>query len=114
MTVRHTPLTARLAPATTSGASACATRKRKPPRVGLRSMSSPTASTRPVNIALYHHVGTQLFDASISELRGPKPPIEQERHARSSQHVRCHIQPDEINQALVPRPRVQRGATFEQ
>src|SRR5262245_55667586 len=114
MTVRHTPLTARLSPGATSGASADAIRRRKPPLVGLRSMSSPTASTRPVNIALYHHVGTQLFDTSVPKLRGPEPPIEQERHARGSQHVRCHIQPDEIDQALVPRPRVQRGPTFEQ
>src|SRR5262245_65619855 len=90
--VRHTPLTARLSPAPTSGASADAIRRRKPPLIGLRSMSSPTASTRPVNIALNHHVGTQLFDTPIPKLRGPEPAIEQERDARGSQHVWCHIQ----------------------
>src|SRR5438093_8391436 len=114
MTVRHTPLTARLSPATTSGASDDATRRRKPPLVGLRSTSSPTASTRPVNISLYQHIGPQLFDAAIAEVRGPESSIAQERHTRRSQHVRRDVQPDEIDQSLVPGARVQRRPTFEQ
>ena len=51
-------------------ASGDAIRRRKPPLVGLRSTSSPTASTRPVNISLYQHIRTERLDPPLDQLRG--------------------------------------------
>src|SRR5712691_382638 len=114
MTVRHTPLTARLSPGTSSGASRDPIRRRNPPLVGFRSTSSPTPSTRPVNIALYQDIRTERRDSPIAQIRRRKSPLRQQRHAAASDHVRRDVQPHIVDQALVPGRRVHRGATLEQ
>src|SRR5882762_2369296 len=89
-------------------------RSRNPPLVGLRSTSSPTASTSPVNITLYQHIGTQRLDTTIVQSCRPEWAIEQQPHAVGAQDAWRHVQADEIDQPLVPRRRVNLGAPFEQ
>src|SRR5687767_3429034 len=114
MTVRHTPFTARLSPADSSLASGEATRSRNPPLVGFRSISSPTASTRPVNIPLYHHVRVQRLDVTLHERSRGKPPPVEELETACTNDMRRDVQPHVVNKAGIPRRRVQRGAAFEQ
>ena len=102
ITVRQTPLTARLSPGAARGASGDAIRRRKPPLVGLRSTSSPTASTRPVNISLNQHVGTERLDAPLDELRRRKRPSVEERHAAGPEHVRRDVEPHVVDERLRP------------
>ena len=40
---------------------------RRPPVVGLRSTTSPTASTRPVNISFDQHIGSERLDAPLEQ-----------------------------------------------
>jgi len=70
MTVRHTPFTATLSPCESSGAIGAAIRRRKPPLVGLRAISSPTASTSPVNIPFDDDVRTKRLDAPFEQRGG--------------------------------------------
>ena len=83
-------------------------RRRKPPLVGLRSTSSPTASTRPVNISLDQHVRTERFDAcarSASADENGRPARNGTPPGRATCGV--DVQPDEVDDALVPGRRVQ-------
>src|SRR5204862_7743529 len=78
MTVRQTPLTARLAPGVRSGASVVVMRKRNPSGVGLTSATSPIDSINPVNMALYLHVGadeagSDLGHAAARQHRARQP-----------------------------------------
>src|SRR6476660_8709344 len=110
MTVRQTPLTARLSPGWSSPARAVAMRSRNPPLVVFRSTSSPTASTSPVNIPFDHHVRTERLDAPFGERRYGKRPSRQECDTLGSEHVRCDIEADEVDHAFVPGGRMHRGA----
>src|SRR5437773_2940736 len=114
ITVRQTPLIARLSPGDSSPASGDATRSRTPPLVALRSINSPTASTRPVNISLYQDIGTERFHMLLHERsRGKLPSVEQFETAGTNdlrRDVKTHV----IDEAFVPRARVHRRAAFEQ
>ena len=87
-----------------------AMRSRTPPLVGLRSTTSPTASTRPVNISLRSARPARAARraarrASAVENRRPV----EKRHAPGAEHVRRDVQPHVVDDALVPRRRVQRA-----
>src|SRR5436190_53431 len=114
MTVRHTPLTARLSPGASSGASRDPIRRRNPPLVGFRSTSSPTPSTRPVNIALYQDIRTERRDSPIAQIRRRKRPSRKECDAAGAEHARRDVQPHIVDEALVPGGRVHGGAPLEQ
>ena len=68
ITVRQTPLTARLSPSFSSGASGVWMRTRKPPPVPLTSASVPTASTMPVNIRLHPASGPSCSTVDGNQL----------------------------------------------
>src|SRR4051812_10851395 len=114
MTVRQTPFTATLSPDDNSFASGEATRNRKPPDVGLRSINSPVASTRPVNISLYQDIGTEWFDVRLYERGRRKRPAAEQLQPFGTDDVRRDIQTHVIDEALDPRARVHARATFEQ
>src|SRR5919198_761875 len=114
MTVRQTPLTATLSPRESSGVIGAAIRRRKPPLITLRSISSPTASTSPVNIPFDDDVRTKRFDAPFVQRRRRESAPRQQFDAAVAEHVRRHVQPDVIDQPFVPGSRVQRGAALEQ
>src|SRR3954452_13054617 len=65
ITVRHTPLTARLSPGRSSGARAVVTRRRVPSRCCVTLATSPIDSIRPVNITLDQHVVSNRLGAVI-------------------------------------------------
>src|SRR5919197_4262819 len=114
MTVRQTPLTATLSPRESSGVIGAAIRRRKPPLITLRSISSPTASTSPVNIPFDDDVRTKRFDAPFEQRGGRESATREQFDAAVSQNVGRHVQPDVVDEPFVPRRRVNRGAAFEQ
>src|SRR5258706_8537630 len=97
ITVRQTPFTARLSPGVNSIARGALMRNRLPPLVGLHSTISPTVSMRPVNITLYQDIRTERLHATIDERGRPKSPSVQQREAGRSEHVRRHVEPDQIH-----------------
>src|SRR5438552_1086618 len=103
-----------LSPAASSDASAVAMRNRHPPLVGLRSTSSPTASTRPVNISLDQHIGPKWFDAPIEPPGRAEGPRRQKIHAVTSDYVRRDIEPHEVHDLFVPRRGQDRCPTLQQ
>src|SRR5262245_52901487 len=113
MTVRHTPLTAMLSPFASSGASSEAMLRRKPPPVALRSTSSPTDSTSPVNITLDQHIRPERLDDRVVERCRPEGAPGQKLDALLAQPVRCDVQADDVYQILIPRRAVQRGPALE-
>src|SRR5437667_4772727 len=114
ITVRQTPLTARLSPGASSGASDATIRSRMPAVVGLTSATSPTLSTRPVNISFDQSIRPDRLGARIDQFqRGERPPLEQ-GHAAGSEHVRRNVEAHEIDEIFVPRGSVHRGAAFQQ
>jgi len=56
VTVRHTPLVARLSPIASSPTSADSISRRIPPAMGRRPRTIPTSSINPVNIGLQQHI----------------------------------------------------------
>src|SRR5437870_5470189 len=114
ITVRHTPLTARLSPGDTSEASAVRMRMRNPPDHVFSSATLPTASIRPVNISLDECIGPEQLDLRFDQRRQrPRPPAKQ-RNAFRSQGARRHIQLDVVDHIFVPGRRVETGAPLEQ
>src|SRR6185436_2653773 len=103
-----------LSPGASSGASAVAIRSRKPPLIGLRSITSPTPSTRPVNIPLYQDVGTERRDSTLAELRRRKRAIRQQRDGVLAKDMRRDVQPHVVDEARVPGRGVNGGAPLEQ
>ena len=51
---------------------------------------------------------------ALDAARRTRTAAAQERHAVRPEHVRRHVQPDEIDEPFVPRRRVQRGPALEQ
>src|SRR5436190_5292978 len=113
MTVRQTPLTAMLSPFDKSGASADAMHRRRPPPVVLRSTNSPTDSTSPVNITFDQYIRTERLDDRVVERRRPERTPGQKLDAFCAQPVRRNVHADDVDEILVPRRAVQRGAAFE-
>src|SRR5260370_83923 len=114
MTVRHTPLTARLSPGASSPASGEPTRILTPRLVGLHSTTVATPSTRPVNIALYQDVGTERLNTPLEEPGRGKRPSGEETKPAGSEHARRHVEPDEIGHAFIPGRPVNRSPAFQQ
>src|SRR5689334_996770 len=114
MTVRQTPFTARLSPGDNSSASDVPIRNRKPRSVGLRSISSPTASTNPVNIALNHDIGPKRDHATLVEIRRRERSIAEQRYAVAAERVRRDVQAHEVDELFVPRGAMHGRTTLEQ
>src|SRR6266850_4628939 len=114
MTVRQTPFTARLSPDDNSPASDVAIRSRTPPAVGLRSTSSPTASTRPVNISFNQRIGTEPQFAAIDELRRIECASAEKRHAARADDARADVNADQVHEVFIPRRRVHFGSALDE
>src|SRR5438128_2009530 len=114
MTVRQTPLTARLSPGDTSAASAVRMRMRNPPDDVFSSPTLPTASMRPVNISLDKCIGPEQLDLRFDQRRQRPPPPAKQRNAFRPQRYRRHIQLDVVDHIFVPGRGVETGAALEQ
>src|SRR3972149_10461610 len=86
-TVRHTPLTARLSPAASSGAKVVVTRSRKPAGVGLTSATSPIDSIRPVNIGFDQHILAKHPQAPPGDPLGVDDGVRQPGHPLRPEHA---------------------------
>ena len=104
MTVRQTPLTARLSPGASSPASGDAMRRRTPPLVGLRSTSSPTASTRPVNITLNQHIRSERLDARARRAPPTRTAARRETARRPARAHAASRRAGRSRRRLRPRP----------
>src|SRR6185503_3960319 len=113
-TVRHTPLTARLSPGVSTGASVERMRIRNPPAAGISSATVPTASMRPVNISLNECIWPEQFHLRINQPRQRPRPAAEQRHPFGPEHGRRHIELDVIHDIFVPRRRMNLCATLEQ
>src|SRR5262249_26254572 len=112
--VRHTPLTATLSPSPSAADSDDSIVRRAPPLVSWRSVTSPTASTRPVNITFRHHIWSQRLDVRLYQLRQRKMAAIQKLDAVRSQRLGCCVHPHVVNNVFKPPRFVHRGTAFKQ
>src|SRR5262245_3631950 len=112
-TVRQTPLTARLAPGSSSAASAVVIRSRNPSVVGLTSATSPIASINPVNIGLYLHVDADRTARDVRHPAARQDRTGQPRLPSGSERDRRHVQFHAIHQVGLPERLMERGASFD-
>src|SRR5947207_14950774 len=102
-----------LSPWASSGASGEAMRRRNPPLVALRSRSSPTDSTSPVNIPFDQDIGPERLDHAIVERGRAKRSSQQQLDTVFAEHVRRDVEADDVDELLVPGRAVQRGAALD-
>src|SRR6185503_6707769 len=114
VTVRQTPFTATLSPGVNSRDSAVRMRTPYPAGTAAMSLTWPTVSMRPVNIAFDQHIRTELLHSPLDQRRRREFTSLEQRDSILPQPHRGNIELDVVNDSGVPSCGMHRRATFQE